>query len=329
MPKPTRKRLRRYVLRALLILVCVVVGWFVVNRLMSGSRAVRVIEAEGPRSRRAAFAGRLRIGCYNIAHGRGTAESNWHRGQLDVHLDGLRAIGRLLADERLDLVVLNEVDFASVWTRHINQAEVIAEAGGFPFRVEHRHYDAAVPWVSIRFGNAVLSRHPVRRADVAAFPGRSAWRSVLLGRKTGLLCEIALPDTRRIRLLAVHLDPYSEPVRVASAGRIEAVHAESSLPVVVAGDFNSTPVDFPCATPDPEGTTAMSVLFETGHWRTLPADTPTPADLTFSTMKPQSVIDWVLVPPDWKILSKKLAGGELSDHYAVIMEVEIPGGAAP
>ena len=323
MSKRARKRYRRYVLRGLLILVCIVVGWYVVNRIVSGANAVKVIGTEGAQTQRAAFSGRLRIAAYNIAHGRGTASSNWQLGQLDVHRERLRAIGRLLSDEKLDLVVLNEVDFDSVWSGHVNQAEVIGEEGGFPFRAEQREVDTAVPFVSVRFGNALLSRYPIIEAHRTGFGGDSIWRKVLGARKRALLCEIALTSTQHISVLALHLPVRSERVRVQWARAIAALRGAADAPLVLAGDFNSTPVDFPCATLDPEGTTAMSVLFESGRWKTLPTGKPAAHELTFSTIKPQSVIDWILIPRDWKIISKKVIGGELSDHYAVIMEVEV------
>ena len=323
MAKPRRKRYRRYVLRGVLILVCIVVGWYVVNRAMSGGNAIKVIETERAATQPATFNGRLRIAAYNIAHGRGTASSNWQLRQLDAHRDRLKAIGKLLRDERLDIVVLNEVDFDSVWTGHVNQAEVIAEEGGFPFRAEQRDVDAAVPFASVRFGNALLSRYPIIEANRVGFGGDSTWRELLGARKRALLCEIALPRELSIRVLAVHFPVHSERVRVQWAKSIATLRSTTGPPLVVAGDFNSTPVDFPCATLDPEGTTAMSVVLESGQWKTLPTGKPSSEDLTFSTMKPESVIDWILIPPSWKILSKKVMGGQLSDHYAVVMEVQV------
>jgi len=329
MPKETRKRIRRRVLVALLIVVCVMGGWYGVNRALRSRNALRTFEAEGARSASPRFVGRLRIATYNIAHGRGTAQSNWQITTKQAHLQRLKQIARLLKTERPDLVVLNEVDFDALWTCGINHAETIAREGAFPFRVEHRHFDVAGPFVCFRFGNAVLSRYPVSDVREVDFPGLSSFESIFAGRKRGLLCRISLSDEQSVRLLAVHLEHRSESVRTRCARIIERVRRESDEPVIVAGDFNSTPVNFPCATPDADGRTAMSVLLATGRWRTLPTSAPAPAEFTFSTTKPRSVIDWILIPPNCKILSKKVAGGQLSDHYAVIMEAEFGESARP
>ena len=66
----------------------------------------------------------------------------------------------------------------------------------------------------------------------------------------------------------------------------------------------------------------MSYLLNDGGYCTLPAGQPSESDLTFSSIVPRSVIDWILLPSGWTILSKSVTGGELSDHRAVIMEAQ-------
>jgi hypothetical protein len=46
-------------------------------------------------------------------------------------------------------------------------------------------------------------------------------------------------------VLAVHLEHRSEAVRVESARMIVALAKAKPIPLIAAGDFNSTPADFP------------------------------------------------------------------------------------
>jgi endonuclease/exonuclease/phosphatase family metal-dependent hydrolase len=123
----------------------------------------------------------------------------------------------------------------------------------------------------------------------------------------------------------VHLEHRSEPVRTLAARRIIDIPRSNSLPLILAGDFNSKPADFPRATLDPDGRTALSELLATGPWQTLPTSLPESTDLTFSSTRPKTVIDWILLPPEWRIISKTVIQTQLSDHMPVVMEVQLDG----
>ena len=229
----------------------------------------------------------------------------------------------MLKEARLDVVVLNEVDFAAPWSHNVNQAAFVAREAGFPHRVEQCNYEIALPFCSVRWGNAVLSRYPIRQVSLVDYPVYSRWQALLAGKKRGVVCTIELPEGRRIRLLAVHLEHRSEPVRCRSAQMIERLRSASDLPLVCAGDFNSTHVGYPRAGRGPGGKTALTLLLEGGGFRTLPGPEsgPAPEDLTFHAARPGVVIDWILVPPGWQIASKQVLPVDYSDHRPVIASV--------
>ena len=89
------------------------------------------------------------------------------------------------------------------------------------------------------------------------------------------------------------------------------------------GGFQFRPVGFPHATPDKGGQTAVSCLLARGAYQTRPIGEPSQEDLTFSSRKPGAVIDWILVPEGWSIVAKTTINRPLSDHLAIVMEVEI------
>jgi endonuclease/exonuclease/phosphatase family metal-dependent hydrolase len=298
-------------------------GWSLLNRALSPWRAICLRKLETGPVPAPTFAGRLRLGTYNIAHGRGMPPDRRLRVGKEGLLTRLNEIARMLRDANLDLVVLNEVDFDSLRSHSINQAEFLARAAGFPFWVEQLNVDMALPWVRMRYGNALLSRYPILTARRLPLVGHSTWESALIGRKQGLFGSIQLDEAHIIGIMGVHLEHRREDRRLMGVKIMDEVRRASSLPLILAGDFNSTPRNYPRATPDPQGQTALSWLLGQGAYQTWPTGPPRREDLTFSSLEPRMVIDWILIPRDWKIMAKEVGGGQLSDHLAVVMEVEV------
>lgn len=310
-----KTRLGRIVL-GVLALVLFVVGWFGVNRLAGGWHAVRIRQVEGGGTIGRAIdpAGGLRIGAYNIAHGRGPGESNWSGGDSAARLDRLQRIGALLAEANLDVAVLNEVDFDSVWSGHRNQAEVTARAAGFPYWAEQRNVDVAVPFCSLRFGNVVMSKYPISDARLVEYPQGSGFLSLLGAPRNGMVCRIRTGADQSIRVLAVHLDPGKCDIRLGSVLPILGIQQEDAAPLFLAGDFNA-PRDL-----EANGkATCVARLIETGRWSTLPNAAPAAAELTYPSDQPRSVIDWVLVPKPWTIVERRVVRTDLSDHLPVFV----------
>jgi len=148
--------------------------------------------------------GTFRIACYNIAHGRGLATSNWRGGTAEERNTRLRQIADLLRHIDADIVVLNEVDFDSSWSSSTNQARYLAKQAGYPYWAEQRNLDFRVLTWKWRFGNAVLSRYPIVQASVVDLPGFSAVETFFAGKKRILNCTIEL-NGDKVRVLAVHL----------------------------------------------------------------------------------------------------------------------------
>ena len=95
------------------------------------------------------------IGTFNIAHGRGLAESNWRGSSIRQRKQRLEAIAAVIQD--LDIVVLNEVDFFAPWSWFVNQARCLRKTARFSFMATQ--HTCRVPF--LRYGNVTLSRFPL------------------------------------------------------------------------------------------------------------------------------------------------------------------------
>ncbi|MBI3633497.1 MAG: endonuclease/exonuclease/phosphatase family protein [Candidatus Vogelbacteria bacterium] len=176
----------------------------------------------------------LKIGTYNIAHGRGTAKSNWGGGSGRERLDRLAAIAKVI--KPLDVVVLNEVDFTAPWTLWLqNQAMTLKELGKFCHLATAMNN--RVIW---HCGLAILSRHPIIDSEVIRLPQYLKWWKSFGYRKDALAATIQLPDDQLIKIIAVHLDYHSDSkVRRPSAEILIDYAKKQTVPVVMAGDFNN------------------------------------------------------------------------------------------
>jgi endonuclease/exonuclease/phosphatase family metal-dependent hydrolase len=272
----------------------------------------------------------LRLACYNIAHGRGLAESNWQGGSRAERTTRLDQIAQLLRNLNADIVVLNEVDFDSTWSHSINQAQYLAELAEYAHWTEQRNLDFRLLAWKWRFGNAVLSKYPIVEASVVDLPAYSTWEPILAGKKRGVVCDIQVGD-QRVRIIGAHLSHRSESVRVASAALLGEIAAERRLPTFVAGDLNSTPPGFPESDRAPDGGNAIGALDRSRLFRRSPQNQPVgDHDLTYHSADPRSVIDWILIPSDWHFLRYGVERSQLSDHRPVYADVAAASsGAAP
>lgn len=323
--KKTRKTLKRRIWQSLLIMLGLlgfIIGWYGVVRLLSPWNAVKMLTFE---EFQAAHSGRavteLRVGCYNIASGRGGAfgAMNWEGGDRQVKIERVKTIGRFLHDANLDIVVLNEVDFSSFWSGHVNHARILAQEVGYPYLVEQRNVDAAIPFLRVQFGNAVLSRYPITDATFVPFPNPFMWDILGGDTKYGVVCTVALPGGDQIRVFPVHLTIHGEGLRVASVRKILEIADSSTIPLVALGDFNAAPTGYPQYYADEHGENAIDVLLASQRFETRPIGFPlNPHDYTFPSEAPDRVIDWIFVSPPWQYTEKIVMKSALSDHLPVV-----------
>lgn len=309
--------------RAAVLLAAVLLVPYGFSRLASPWRCVTVFALPEARAVPGPSA-RLRVACYNVAHGRGTARSNRDGGNRARRLARLDRIAELLRSIDADVVVLNEVDFDSTWSHSVNQARYLAEKSGYAYRAEQRNLDFRILAWTWRFGNAVLSKHPIAGARVVDLPGYSTWETALAGKKRAVICDVLVGD-ETVRVIGAHLSHRSEALRVRSAALLADVAAQGALPTIVAGDLNSTPPDFPRSAGDENGNNAIKTFDDSGRFRRSPSTGPlAERDLTFHSADPRSVIDWILIPRDWRFLQYRVNPSQLSDHRPVYADM-VPG----
>ena len=316
-------RRKRWVLIGLMLLL-IAVGPYLYSRLTASSRVVRVVGPEGSGRISPEVKDSFSVLIYNIAHGRGPVTSNLEEGGAEKR-ERIAEIGEFLKQIDADIVILNEVDFCSTWSGHQNQAEAIAQAAGYEFRGELRNYDWNFIYGSWKFGNAVLSRFPITEAEEIDLPSQQWWEPWLAGKKRAAKFRIHLAESKSIDVIPIHLEVRSEETRSRSVARLLSVVKASKVPVVLGGDFNSTPTGMPDSSKAPELGNAIDKLDQSGLF-VREAVTAEKANFTYSSSKPKSTIDWIIPTKPNTILEYRVIDSTLSDHRPVFARIGLGSG---
>ena len=315
----------RRITSLLLAIIALCFFWYTGTRALSSYYAVTSYQiAVTPKTYLNSENHIFRVGSYNIAHGRGgkKAASNWHtrsEAELSLHLD---KIARQIAAAKLDVVVLNEVDFSAAWSSHLNQAVSIAERAGYKYLVEQRNMDVGIPFFDLKFGNAVLSHHPIESAVLIEFTPYSFWEGVLAGNHDGVLAELNTP-LGKINIVAVHLEYRREDERVFAAKTISQLANNPGTATLAIGDFNSTPTAFTASQSSTTGVNAMDYLLTSGGFEAAPWITNQASYFTFPSAQPTTAIDWILKKGRLEFTAAKVIPSNLSDHLMIMAELKM------
>lgn len=157
----------------------------------------------------------LRVLCWNIHHGVGGD------GRLD-----LERLAKVICDANPDLVALQEVDNQCARSGRIDQTAELARLTGMTGL-----FGKAMDYGGGGYGQAILSRHPVRSNKVHALPS---------GDEPRIAFEATLTiKGRETRIISTHFD-LDEAKRLAQA-EVLANLPTARVPAVLCGDFNATP----------------------------------------------------------------------------------------
>jgi len=301
-------------LAATLLTVCL---WYAQSRFFSKARAISVFEIRVKQA--PTFSkDKIKIGSYNVAHGRGDGADadNWTGQSRTEILAHLKAIADQISKASVDIMVLNEIDFSTTWSKNIDQARVLAEEAGFPYVLEQNNFDVSFPFLSYKFGNAVLSKFPLAAIRFIDFPPNSEKEDIFAGNHDGVLCKADTP-LGEIRILPVHLEYRSEETRVKCARIILKIAAEEPSPFIALGDFNSSPTSYPKHNKTAAGENAIDLLLKSGRLQTINNTQAPQSDYTFPSSKPDRAIDWIFSSTDLVQANKKVHVSKLSDHLMV------------
>ncbi|GHE45502.1 endonuclease/exonuclease/phosphatase family protein [Sphingobacterium griseoflavum] len=230
----------------------------------------------------------IKVMTYNIHHGNPPSKDS---------LIDLEAIARVIRAQSPDIVALQEVDQFTRRSGNVDQAKAIAEQLGM-----HYFYAKAMDYDAGAYGQAILSRFPIRSTAVRQLPSAPEFRG-----EPRILGEafIQLPNGSTLRFGTVHLDAQkSEANRLLQAKALQRILAEQKTPMIIAGDFNAI-----------RSSEAMKVLDAAF------THSCTTCAFTIPVLKPNKTIDYILLDKrkTWSVVSHEtIQETYASDHFPVV-----------
>ena len=222
----------------------------------------------------------LRVMAYNVHHGEG----------MDSVVDLVR-IADLILQADPDLVALQEIDSVTERTGGVDQAAELGRLTGLT-----PAFGSFMPYQGGAYGMAVLSRWPIVERENLRLPPGAEPRTAL---------------SVTVRFVGIHFYA-TEEERLAQAARLEEHLTEDPGPVMLVGDFNSTP-----------GSAVMAHLEE--GWQILDKGEDR---LTFPSWAPAREIDFALLRPPgaFEVLGHRLLHDPVaSDHRPLVADVVLGG----
>ncbi len=231
----------------------------------------------------------LRVLSYNIHHGEGT----------DGNIDLARIAGVITATKP-DVVALQEVDRNTTRTRKVDQAAELARLTGLTVE-----FGKAIDLQGGEYGQAILSRHPIRAFKVHPLPGKPGQEA-----RIAIEARIEFGGGRPpLTFVGTHFQHNDAATRAEQAAKVNALFGDASGPTVLAGDLN--------ATPDSPPITALAAKWSLCSGKGL---------FTFPADGPRRQIDYILYRPanrfratEVRAIDEKVA----SDHRPILAVLEL------
>lgn len=235
----------------------------------------------------------VRVMTYNVHH----CNPPDKRDVIDVD-----AIASVIRKENADVVALQEIDVNTGRSGRINQAEQLAVKAGY----KSFYFSKALDFDGGQYGILILSKWPL--TDTKSYPlpraadDKGEQRMLAAG-------TVTMPGGKTFRFGCTHLEAYSEASRILQAREIGRLAAETSLPFIVAGDFNAH-----------AGSEVIRIVDET-FVRTC-ADCPS----TFAEGSETGAIDFIATRPKnmFTVISHRVISDQhASDHFPVVAELRM------
>jgi endonuclease/exonuclease/phosphatase family metal-dependent hydrolase len=303
-----------------------------------------------------AVAADVRVVTYNIHSGLGPAFA-LRRSRADVERN-LHALGATIAATApaaapIDVVGLNEVDFASRRSAWIDEAAFLADdlerrTGARYAVVRGETWHRTVPGLEVRFGNAALVRHPIVRSTACLLDdvvcdaepagtgppparGRSGFFGRWLRETRGVIAMTLDVGGRLLDVRVTHLDAFVQADRETQASRLVDRLVDAARSTLLLGDMNAVPAPLvrPLFASDRTAGILTRGLLADVRTAVAGSDAPGSASLwpTFPAAAPRWPLDWILATTDLVPTFVKTVGERESDHRGLYAEFDWP--AAP
>lgn len=281
----------------------------------------------------------FRIVSYNMGYLSGMTNNKAVDRNVILFDTNLLRINELLKSLKVDVVCLQEIDFHSKRSFKIDQLDELAESGKYPHAsrvinwdkkyVPFPYWPPTLQFGEVLSGQAVLSNFPIvdnerivlSKADYAFY-----YNAFYLDRLAQL--NVVSIGEREVIIINVHLEAWDARARERQAEQLIELYKkyEKDYPVLLVGDFNSTPPG--AKDPYMEEKTIENLLAVEGVKMAISKDNYLENEkkhFTFNSKEPYIKIDYIFYNSDKLSLSNArvvVEANDISDHLPIIADVK-------
>ena len=144
----------------------------------------------------------------------------------------LDAVAAVIKKQHEDMVAVQEVDVNTVRSGKINQAEQLAAKAGYPYY----YFGKAMDFDRGQYGVLILSKYPLSDTNTYLLPVNDSQKGEP---RVLAAATVTLPNGKLYRFGCTHLEAYNKASRILQATEICSIANGTSLPFIIAGDFNA------------------------------------------------------------------------------------------
>ena len=211
------------------------------------------------------------------------------------------AVAAVIKKQHADIVAVQEVDVNTVRSGKTNQAEQLAAKAGYPYY----YFGKAMDFDGGQYGVLILSKYPLSDTNTYLLPVNDSQKGEP---RVLAAATVTLPNGKLYRFGCTHLEAYNKASRILQATEICRIANGTSLPFIIAGDFNAE-----------EDGDAMRIIDE--HFTRTCNNCPS----TFWEGGETGAIDFIAFSSKdaFNVLSHNVVQNkEASDHMPVIAELQ-------
>lgn len=289
----------------------------------------------------------IKILTFNLSflYGSGSEGSGYEFRHKDFFIKALEKVSQEIKEKNPDIVCLQEVDFSSSRSHHLNQAKLIAQKVGLPFVAMAPSWEAKyVPFPywplknqfgQMNSGGAVLSRYPIVDHEILLLQKPKSnpwWYNLFYLHRYFQKVSIMIGD-KKYQLINLHLEAFDKKDRQEQVDQLVKMIKEEKTDFVV-GDFNMVPSvalkksGFIEHKDDYEDDKSYEILKSSSFFEVIPEEIYAKSEslyFTFPSWRPDRRLDYIWYKQGLKMMKAEVLPSALSDHLPLLATFQISG----
>jgi endonuclease/exonuclease/phosphatase family metal-dependent hydrolase len=287
----------------------------------------------------------LKLLTWNLSYlyGVGSEGLGYDHRERDFYQEKLDKLASEILEWGPDVLCLQEIDFDSRRSGHINQAQYLAQKAGYPYVAEAVSWEANYipfpywPWGrhfgKMKSGGAILSKYPIlsHQLKLLAKPGSQPWWFNLFYLHRYFQQVVVEMGERKITIINLHLEAFDKDDRQSQVEKLMAKFKEEQIDIL-AGDFNMVPSSaakkskFKDYDDDYENDRSFDLISESGANEVIPESIYSLDEaiyFTFPANRPDRRLDYIFYHQDLKMIKAEVLPSALSDHLPIKASFQI------